>query len=477
MTTILSKGLLRSHVTTRARTRATTTATKTTLFQRSAAVSTQQEHCCFQGFTTLSSSSSFSSSSNADIVDDAIRSLPWQYLRAADLSNYDPMTHQRCDVPFDTHSGKVGFRKEDDEDSSTVLSIQAINPNTEDSSYSIVWSDGKTTKYSKSWLEQEARRWNNEAKLTTTNAVTNDGEREFWSGLTEDGVRGSNQLSVDFNDLIHNETGMSRAIKSLYKYGIVLIQGTPVDEEGGEAAIAALGAAVSGGQIKAEPNSSLLANYRQNSKTETVMLPHGTDGPLRTLYGTLWSTTTAGQSDGASVADSAYGNDGLPLHTDMTYMRDPPGLQIFTMRQKAVVGGESTFGDGFAVAERLRESNPKAFDVLSQTPRTYRCIDKDTGWNLQATGPVIQLDPFNSHKIVQIRHNDLDRLPDLPPREIIDSGKADEWYADLREASQAWDELISSDEFRLVIQLQPGETMVVHNQVRLPCFLHVDRHV
>ena len=40
------------------------------------------------------------------------------------------------------------------------------------------------------------------------------------------------------------------------------------------------------------------------------------------------------------------GTDGLPLHTDFTYVRDPPGLQVFTMRAPALVGGESVFADG-----------------------------------------------------------------------------------------------------------------------------------
>ena len=145
-------------------------------------------------------------------------------------------------------------------------------------------------------------------------------------------------------------------------------------------------------------------------------------------------------------------------------MRDPPGLQIFTMVQKAMVGGESIFGDGFAIAQRLREINPKAFDILCQTNRSYRCLDDETGWNLQASGPVILIDS-NTDKIVAIRHNDLDRLPDLPPRHVIESNTVDTFYEELKDAHQAWDELISSDEFRLIVQLQPGETMVVANQV------------
>jgi alpha-ketoglutarate-dependent taurine dioxygenase len=193
-----------------------------------------------------------------------------------------------------------------------------------------------------------------------------------------------------------------------------------------------------------------------------VILPRGTDGPMRTLYGTVWSTISSGQEQGSSVADSAYGQEALPLHTDMTYFRDPPGLQIFTMLQPALRGGESLFCDGFAVAERVRSADPEAFSVLATTPRRFRSIDTETGWHLEASGPVIAL--YND-QVVSIRHNDLDRLPDLPcshqsPQDHV------EFYEKLRVAHQVWDSVLSSDDIRLEMRLRNGDTMIVANQVR-----------
>ena len=180
------------------------------------------------------------------------------------------------------------------------------------------------------------------------------------------------------------------------------------------------------------------------------------------LYGTVWSTTSTGQADGSSVADSAYGSDGLPLHTDMTYCRDPPGLQIFTMKSPAEKGGESVFADGFAIASQLRDDYPEAFHTLANTIRRYRCIDNETGWQLEASGPIIQ---FRDGQIVGIRHNDLDRLPDLPPVACFVPDEMDEFYESLETAHSLWDDLIAQDKFRLVMKLQPGDTMVVANQV------------
>lgn len=192
------------------------------------------------------------------------------------------------------------------------------------------------------------------------------------------------------------------------------------------------------------------------------MLPHGTDGPLRTLYGTVWSTTSSGQAEGTSVADSAYESTELPLHTDLTYHGDPPGLQIFTMVQPAKKGGESIFGDGFAAAEHLRITNPAAFETLSRVSHRYRSVDRTTGWHLEAHGPVITT---RFGQVTAIRHNDLDRLPDLPPSPHLSDKEMESFYQELRQAHAAWDAILAQDDFRLVFGLKPGETMVVANQV------------
>lgn len=372
-----------------------------------------------------------------------LSSLPWQLLRAMDSSNYDKITHQRVDVPYDSATGKPGLSNKTKKDKE--YSIEHVSLDGED--YNVLWSDGLSSRYSVASVERHVNRWKRQLPK----------DREFWSCLTEDDVRHSSDLSISFSDLI-TDLGMNRAISSLYRYGIVLVTGTPIDDDG--AGVAALGAALGGGSVKNIASTSILANYREGGNE--IMLPHGTDGPLRTLYGTVWSTTSAGQVDGASVADSAYGSDGLPLHTDMTYFRDPPGLQIFTMVQPAMEGGDSVFADGFAVANQLRSSDPDAFETLSNTVRRYRCLDAETGWHLEASGPVIQV---RDGQIVGVRHNDLDRLPDLPPSSASEPEEINAFYEELERAHASWDSLLAQDKYRLIVKLQPGDTMVVANQV------------
>jgi hypothetical protein len=374
-----------------------------------------------------------------------IRSLPWQYLRAIDECNYDPSTLQRIDVVVDLENGKPAPVDENTQEKHYIQGVSVDGEN-----YTVSWSDGRCSSYTKPWINKVADNWKPEASTEG---------RVLWNGFTEEMVRQSPNMSIQFLDAI-TERGMSRSLQALYRYGIVLVTNTPIDDGG--AGVAALGASLSGGTQKTVASTSLLKNYQIGGSE--IMLPHGTEGPLRTLYGTVWSTSFDGQAEGASVADSAYGQTSLPLHTDMTYHRDPPGLQIFTMVQPAEEGGESVLGDGFTMAERLRSIDPKAFQTLSRTSRRFRCVDKETGWHLEASGCVIEV---RNGRVVGIRHNDLDRLPDLPPFDLKDNVQAtNEFYEELRRAHEQWNKLLSLDEFRLVMKLGPGDTVVVANQVR-----------
>jgi len=372
-----------------------------------------------------------------------LRSLPWKFLRSSDSANFDQVTSQRNDILYNHDDGRPESRL-----SEKSVSIEKITTE-HDKKCKILWNDGKWSHHEIDALKRQYLSWKNNRPE----------DRILWENLTEEGVRQSSDLSVTYDKLITEDgSGMSRALKTLYEYGILLVTNTPVDCDDDGASIAALGAALSGGSVK-EPSASLLANYRAGGNE--VVLPDATDGPLRTLYGGVWATSSAGQPDGTSVADSAYGSEALPLHTDSTYLQDPPGLQIFTMVQPAIVGGESVFCDGFAVAETLRTLDPAAFDVLSNTSRTFHSKDEVTGWYLKATGPVIQ---ERNNRIMSIRHNDLDRLPDLPPNGMVGTEQIDAFYDDLESAHASWDSLIAQDKFRLVMKLNSGDTMVVANQ-------------
>jgi hypothetical protein len=247
-------------------------------------------------------------STSNDSQDDLIHSLPWQFLRAADTSNYDPSTHQRTDVTYDSATGKPDLNlRSNNAVNKSSIAIKDVSV-VDGDKYKVQWSDGVSSTYTMDWLQEQQDRFH---------GTVNNNDRILWTDLTEEQFRDSPDLSMPFETLITDE-GMKHALQSVYRYGILLVTQTPIHDGSG---VAAVGAAFGGGSIKDNPAISVLENYRRGG-SETMM-EHGTDGPLRTLYGSVWSTSSSSQEDGTSKADSAYGSDGLPLHTDMTYLHDP----------------------------------------------------------------------------------------------------------------------------------------------------------
>eukprot|EP00557_Chaetoceros_sp_GSL56_P005043 CAMPEP_0176496708 /NCGR_PEP_ID=MMETSP0200_2-20121128/11337_1 /TAXON_ID=947934 /ORGANISM="Chaetoceros sp., Strain GSL56" /LENGTH=546 /DNA_ID=CAMNT_0017894677 /DNA_START=42 /DNA_END=1679 /DNA_ORIENTATION=- len=448
------------------------------------------------------SSSSSSSSSSMDII----QQLSPRFLRLSSPEYYDPATHQRTDVLFDPTDGRplqvhvrqdvpsLAEKEKEKYDPSArmrkgacdYVGIEKIAMDNHNETYHVLFKDGHKATFSFDWVKVQVNRLH--GGNDHNHDISHKIPRVPWSNMTQEHLRRENVMSISFEDIVLSddyERYQSRALEILFQYGILLITSTPTNDGG--AGVSALASALSGSAYKISPDASSLVHYRKCHKqgiTPQLYLPSAIEGPLRTLYGVIWSTHSANMPEGVSLADSSYGNGALPLHTDMTYYRDPPGLQIFTMVSPAQVGGESIFADGLAVAERMRKYHPEEFDVLCCTMRRYRSIDSGTGWYLEASGPVFKAIDRNQNcadpskwkmgverwgAVVGIRHNDLDRLPDLPPfHDGMEGDDHDEseyhYYSQLKDAHHALDNLLGSDEFRLEVALKPGETVVVANQ-------------
>ena len=356
---------------------------------------------------------------------------------------FDPVTGQRVDVPIDAPTGKRTGAIAANAASFRVKSLEYL---ASADVVRVVWEDGAESEYATTWLEAVA--------------VGKAGALALWGRdlcLRE-------HVQVGFGELLkdHGE----QALRYLKEFGIVLVSGMPEDGF----SLSAFAAAVSGGGLKEHVTQSLLPSYAQGNCPGFDEMSSVTDGPYRNLYGSIWSTNSTHMVEGTSVADSAYTSEALPVHTDMTYYQHPPGLQVFNMVSPASIGGESVFVDGFAVAEELRKTNYKAFDILCKVENQYRCIDDATGWHLQAKGTTIVAKPDGKGgwgELEMIRHNDLDRLPTMAPLDILESGddaKCEQFYRELDEAYLALDALMSDDRFRVVIKLNAGEMVAVANQ-------------
>lgn len=179
--------------------------------------------------------------------------------------------------------------------------------------------------------------------------------------------------------------------------------------------------------------------------------------PRSTYYGeAMWSTRAApGANQG--VNDTAYSNAGIKPHTDGTYFRDPPGLQVLNCLSQAERGGESLLVDALAVVEGLRSSAPDTLDFFSRTPLPWFSYDVDTRSGLpillSTHEPVFRFDA--SGALDQFRFNEYDR-GDLPPGDWYDSSFLPHW--------RTLTELVNAPEHVERVRLSPGQCLIMDNQ-------------
>ncbi len=86
----------------------------------------------------------------------------------------------------------------------------------------------------------------------------------------------------------------------------------------------------------------------------------------------------------------AYTSHELPLHTDLPNQEMPPGVQFLHCVRNDATGGGSVFLDSFGIAERLRDTDPRSFELLSTVPIPYRFADGE--FDIRTDRPLIGLD-------------------------------------------------------------------------------------
>jgi alpha-ketoglutarate-dependent taurine dioxygenase len=165
-----------------------------------------------------------------------------------------------------------------------------------------------------------------------------------------------------------------------------------------------------------------------------------------TNYGLVYDVRSVPQPE-----NLAYSDLGLGLHTDNPYREPVPGFQVLHVLVASPDGGDSLFGDGFAIAEHLRETNPEAFAVLTRTavPFLYRSKDAE----LYAERPLIQLTcngdvsavHYNSRSIAPLQLAARDARP---------------FYSSYRRFAA----LLRDPRFQLQLGLRDGELAVFDNQ-------------
>jgi len=211
---------------------------------------------------------------------------------------------------------------------------------------------------------------------------------------------------------------------------------------------------------EAESNRSLRARWLERLLQDGIAflsnVPAGETGILEAaaLAGRVSETNYGRVFDVRSVPQPenlAYSDLGLGLHTDNPYREPVPGFQVLHALVASPDGGESLFGDGFAIAEHLRTTAPDAFAVLTRTPVPFRYRSKDA--ELYAERPLIQLSCGGEVRAVHYNSRSIAPLH-------LAAHDAGPFYSAYRRFAA----LLRDSRFHLQFMLGDGDLVVFDNQ-------------
>ncbi|KND01253.1 trimethyllysine dioxygenase [Spizellomyces punctatus DAOM BR117] len=154
--------------------------------------------------------------------------------------------------------------------------------------------------------------------------------------------------------------------------------------------------------------------------------------------------------------DAAFMPVHLPAHADTCYFTDSVGLlMMHVLHHTGGTGGESTFVDGFAVAEHLKREHQWAYKVLTKVPVSFHSAgDEETLVEPIHASSILREHPLTG-KLLQIRHNNEDRsvLREVDPHDVS------AFYAALK----LWTGLLKDPVFEYRIKMPRGCAAMVDN--------------
>ena len=166
-----------------------------------------------------------------------------------------------------------------------------------------------------------------------------------------------------------------------------------------------------------------------------------------TNYGRLFEVRTE-----VNPTNLAFTGLGLQAHTDNPYRDPQPTIQVLYCLESSAAGGENMVVDGFAAALRLKEENPRYFEVLSQHCARFEYAG-EAGVKLQSRRPMIELGPDGQLVAVRFNNRSLSAVTDVPFEDMED------WYAAYRRLG----EIIDDPAMEVTFRLEPGESFIVDN--------------
>lgn len=163
-----------------------------------------------------------------------------------------------------------------------------------------------------------------------------------------------------------------------------------------------------------------------------------------TNYGELFDVRVE-----ADPNNLAFTSLAIAPHTDNPYRNPVPTIQLLHCLETTVEGGLSGLVDGFLVAKKLLELDPKSYELLSTTNFLFKYENATT--TLESHSAVIELGA--QHQVVGIRWNDRSISPPLNPE------NADRVF----EAMRAFARIANDPDLVVEFRLEPGDCVIFDN--------------
>jgi gamma-butyrobetaine dioxygenase len=260
----------------------------------------------------------------------------------------------------------------------------------------IIWNDGHKSNYSMDFLEKYAdgTRRQDPANLP----------RRAWYG-----DHYANIAKFSQPKLLADKNELKKWIEALLVEGVSIVTDMPDSNEG---------------------------------LTETVKLI----GHVRpTFFGEFFDVKTH-----IKPTNLAYTAKALEMHTDTPAEDMAPGIQFLHCRANSVEGGQNLFLDGMAVANDLRDEDPEAFRLLSETDIPYYC--EHGTYDMRSRQRVIETDEHGVVTGVTISQHMAD-IFDLP-QTFLDS-----YYP----AFCKFGRMLQADKYMMRFRLNATECIVFDN--------------
>lgn len=219
--------------------------------------------------------------------------------------------------------------------------------------------------------------------------------------------------TLDFEDVLKNDEHAYKWLSSLKRVGIVRLTGA------------------------------------SNKRGEVLKLGKRIGFLYLTFYGHTWQV-----QDKIDANNVAYTTGKLSFHTDYPALHHPPGVQLLHCIKQTVTGGDTEIVDGFNVCRKLKEKNPRAFQILSSTFVDFTDIGVDyCDFSVQSKHKIIELD--DKGQVIRINFNNAtrDTIFDVPVE------KVQPFYAALKE----FVDLMNCKESKFTFKMNPGDVITFDN--------------